>query len=157
VVNDFTENVDVMPTLCEAMGLPVPLQCDGYPLTPYLRGEQPPRVRDAAFYEWDWRDTAIPRGEHPWPWDRRLERHNLAVRRSAGRAYVQFGDGSWRCYDLAADPTWRTEIHDPAAVLAEAQAMLQWRSASLDRQMTGFLLRDGGIGRWPDGRRPGAR
>ena len=82
VVDEFTENVDIMPTLCEAMGIAVPAQCDGFPLTPFLRGERPASWRDAAYYEWDWRDVFIPHGEHEWPWDRRLERQNLAVRRS---------------------------------------------------------------------------
>ena len=101
------------------MGIAVPTQCDGYPLTPFLRGERPAAWRDAAYYEWDWRDVFIPHGEHEWPWDRRLERQNLAVRRSRDRAFVHFGDGSWRCFDLAADPTWQTEVSDPEIVLAE--------------------------------------
>jgi arylsulfatase A-like enzyme len=149
VVEDFTENIDIMPTLCESMGIEVPTQCDGFPLTPLLRGDRPRSWREAATYEWDWRDVFIPRGDHDWPWDRRLERHNLAVRRSRDRAYVHFGDGSWRCFDLAADPTWQTEVTDPAVVLAEATEMLNWRSRNLDRTMTGMLLQDGGIGRRP--------
>jgi len=149
VVDDFTENIDIMPTLCDAMGIDVPTQCDGFPLTPFLRGERPTVWRDAAFYEWDWRDVFITRGDHPWPWDRRLERQNLAVRRSRDRAFVHFGNGSWRCFDLAADPTWQTEVSDPATVLDEAAAMLSWRSRNLDRTMTGMLLQDGGIGRRP--------
>jgi arylsulfatase A-like enzyme len=149
VVDEFTENVDIMPTLCDAMGAPVPAQCDGFPLTPFLRGERPASWRDAAYYEWDWRDVFIPHGDHEWPWDRRLERQNLAVRRSRDRAYVHFGDGSWRCFDLAADPTWQTEVTDPAIVLTEASAMLSWRSRHLERTMTGMLLQDGGIGRRP--------
>ena len=150
VVDDFTENVDIMPTLCEAMSIDVPTQCDGLPLTPFMRGERPNSWRDAAYYEWDWRDVFIPRGKHEWPWDRRLERQNLAVRRSRDRAFVHFGDGSWRCFDLAADPTWQTEVTDPAVVLAEAAAMLSWRSRNLDRTLTGMLLQDGGIGRLPE-------
>ena len=149
VVDEFTENVDIMPTICDAIGVPVPAQCDGFPLTPFLAGEAPNEWRDAAYYEWDWRGEFIASGPHDWPWDRRLERQNLAVRRSADTAYVQFGDGTWRCYDLGADPTWQTEVTDPAVVLAEAQAMLTWRSRHLDRTMTGMLLRDGGIGRKP--------
>lgn len=149
VVERFTENVDLFPTLCDVMGVDVPAQCDGVPLTPFLIGDEPPWWRTAAFYEWDWRDILLPLSEHPWPWDRRLEHYHLAVRRSEGRAYVHFGDGAWKCFDLAADPTWRTEIHDPEIVLAEAQAMLDWRSNFLDRTMTGLLLRDGGIGRFP--------
>ena len=149
VVDDFTENVDIMPTLCEAMGIDVPTQCDGFPLTPFMRGERPHSWRDAAYYEWDWRDVFIARGSHDWPWDRRLERQNLAVRRSRDRAFVHFGDGSWRCFDLATDPTWQTEVTDPHVVLAEAAAMLSWRSRNLDRTLTGMLLQDGGIGRRP--------
>lgn len=149
IVDEFTENVDIMPTLCEAMGADVPTQCDGFPLTPFLRGDRPSSWRDAAYYEWDWRDVFIPDGDHEWPWDRRLERQNLAVRRSRDRAFVHFGDGSWRCFDLATDPTWQTEITDPAVVLAEAAEMLSWRSRNLDRTMTGMLLQDGGIGRRP--------
>lgn len=156
VVDDFTENVDIMPTLCDAMGIDVPGQCDGLPLTPFLQGSRPASWRDAAFYEWDWRDTFIPLESHDWPWDRRLERQNLAVRRSRDRAFVHFGDGSYRCFDLAGDPTWQTEITDPEVVLAEATAMLSWRSRHLDRTMTDMLLEDGGIGRVPAGA-PGSR
>ena len=150
VVTEFTENVDIMPTLCEALGQPVPLQCDGVPLTRFLRGEVATEWRDAAHYEWDWRDAFIPQGVHEWPWDRRLERQNLAALRTDTHAYVQFGSGDWLCFDLDADPTWRTTITDPAVVLPLAQRMLVWRQEHLDRQMTGMLLRDGGIGRRPD-------
>lgn len=149
VVDAFTENVDVFPTLCEAMGIDVPLQCDGLPLTPFLAGVDPPWWREAAHWEYDWRSTHVPHGPHAWPWDRRLERQHLAVRRDERAAYVHFADGSWRCFDLAADPTWRTEVRDVDAVLARAQAMLLWRSHHADRTLAGLLLEDGGVGRWP--------
>ena len=83
VVDSFTENVDLFPTICEAMGVAVPAQCDGLPLTPFLVGEDPPWWRDAATWEYDWRWEYILFGPHPWPWDRRLERKHLAVRRTA--------------------------------------------------------------------------
>ena len=149
VVTDFTENVDVMPTLCEALGAPVPLQCDGLPLTPFLRGERPPHWRDEAHWEWDWRDVFIRHGEHEWPWDRRLEQMNLAVVRTDTHAYVQFGDGDSLCYDLR-DPSWLTHETDPTVLLGLARRMLVWRQQHLDRQFTGMLLSEGGIGRRPD-------
>lgn len=155
VVNRFTENVDIFPTLCEAMGIDVPAQCDGAPLTPFLRGEQPPWWRNAAHWEWDWRDSLIHQGPHPWPWDRRLERRNLAVHRGESAAYVHFGDGSSLCFDLAADPTWRTLHADPAVVLREAQALLTWRAGHADRTLTGMLVEGGGVGRWPPDMPPG--
>jgi arylsulfatase A-like enzyme len=150
VVDRFTENVDLLPTLCEAMGIPVPAQCDGLPLTPFLEGQDPPWWREAAHWEFDWRVGNIPRGDHPWPWDRRLERQSLAVRRTEEAAYVQFADGTWLAFDLATDPTWRTPIADPARVLPHAQAMLTWRAQHADRTLTGMLVQDGGVGRWPD-------
>jgi arylsulfatase A-like enzyme len=150
VVDHFTENVDIMPTLCHVLDQPVPLQCDGMPLTPWLRGETPTNWRNEAHWEWDWRDAFIPMGAPLWPVDRRLERQNLAVVRTATHQYVQFGDGDWLCFDLAADPTYNTRVSDPAVVLSLAQRMLVWRQQHLDRQLTGLLLRDGGIGRWPD-------
>jgi len=149
VVDSFTENVDVLPTLCGLIGEPVPAQVDGHSLVPFLDGGAPEGWRSAAHYEFDWSDVFIRSDPARWPWDRRLAECNLAVRRSADLAYVQFGDGSWRCFDVAADAGWATTVVDPSVVLAEAQQMLLWRSRHTDRTLTGMLLEDGGIGRHP--------
>ena len=151
VVREFTENVDIFPTICDAIGAEVPVQCDGMPLTPFLRGEAPPWWRDAAHWEYDWRYLYITDEVHAWPWDRRLERQHLTVRRDENVSYVQFGDGSWLCFDLQADPTGRTQITDPAVVLRHAQAMLVWRSQHADRILTDVLIDAGGRGRMPVG------
>jgi arylsulfatase A-like enzyme len=150
VVERFTENVDILPTLCEAMGIAVPAQCDGVPLTPFLEGGEPPWWREAAHWEFDWRVTNIPKAKPAWPWDRRLERQGLAVLRDQDGAYVQFADGTWLAFDLAADPAWRTQLDDPRRLLAYAQAMLAWRAQHADRTLTGMLVQDGGVGRWPE-------
>jgi arylsulfatase A-like enzyme len=152
VVGAFTENVDIMPTLCELMGIDVPLQCDGLPLTPFLEGAEPPWWRDAAHWEYDWRFALIQLGaEFAWPWTRSLEKQALCVHRTDDTAYVQFGDGRHLCFDLAADPTWRTECTDQSRVLRAAQELLAWRMQMADRQHTGFLVENGGTGRWPAG------
>jgi arylsulfatase A-like enzyme len=149
VVHAFTENVDIMPTLCDMLGQQVPAQCDGLPLTAYLAGEEPPFWRDAAHWEYDWRSTLIPVYPHDTPWKRHLDSMSLAVHRSDTHAYVQFADGDWLCFDIAADPTWRTLTTDPTVVLPLTQAMLQWRMKNSNRVLTGFLVEDGGTGRWP--------
>lgn len=149
VIERFTENIDVFPTLCEAMGLPVPVQCDGLPLTPLLAGEDPPWWREAAHWEFDTRTAYIGRTPHAWPWDRRLETRGLCVRRGETAAYAHFGDGSWLGFDLAADPTWRTPLADAEAVLRETQAMLTWRARHADRTLTGALIDHGVVGRAP--------
>ena len=38
---------------------------------------------------------------------------------------------------------------DAGALHALATRMLTWRAEHADRTLTGFLLTDGGIGRWP--------
>jgi len=156
VIDAFTENVDIFPTICDALGLELPAQCDGLPLSCFLAGRPPPWWRSAATWEFDWRFLSLPRGAFSWPWDRRLEQQNLTVRRSEKAAYVQFGDGSRICFDLAADPTWRTELDDCEQVLANASSMLAWRAEHADRSVTSFLLESGGVGRWPVGS-PAAR
>lgn len=149
VVEAFTENVDVMATLCEMMGLEVPLQCDGYSLLPWLRGENPPSWRSAAHYEWDWRYLLLGAADLSWPFGRRIHANNLAVLRGEGYAYVQFGDGSALDFDLAADPTWRTTSRDDTTKLAHATEMLVWRQTHLERTYTQMLVGPERLGRWP--------
>ena len=152
VVQRFTENVDIMPTICDAVGIDIPVQCDGLPLTPFLEGTEPQWWRDAAHWEYDWRFALIQLGaDVPWPWKRSLEKQTLCVHRTDDIAYVQFGDGRFVCFDLAADPTWRTECDDQSRVLRAAQELLTWRMQMTDRQHTGFLVENGGTGRWPTG------
>ena len=152
VVEAFTENVDIMPTICDAIGIAIPAQCDGLPLTPFIEGSEPPWWRDAAHWEYDWRFALIQLGaDVPWPWKRSLEKQTLCVHRTDDIAYVQFGDGRHVCFDIAADPTWRTECTDPSRVMRAAQELLTWRMQMTDRRHTGFLVENGGTGRWPAG------
>lgn len=149
-VDAFTENIDVLPTIADAVGVPVPLQCDGFPLTPFLDGSTPAHWRSAAHWEYDWRSVYTLMGVSPqWPWDRRLERANLAAVRTEDHLFVHFGDGSQWCLDLAADPGGSVVVDDPAMIASLAGQMLTWRSNSLDRRLAGMLTLDGGIGRTP--------
>ena len=155
VVEAFTEAVDIMPTLAELIGEPVPAQCDGFPLTPFFgHDDESTSRRRAAWrtvthWEFDWRSLMVDEVAHEWPWDRVLEQQHLVVARDETHAYVQFGNGDWLCFDLAADPTWRTTVTDPAVVLPLAQEMLTWRSRHADRLLADLVLVDGGVGRFP--------
>lgn len=151
VVDRFTENVDWFPTLCDVLDQPIPAQCDGLPLTPFLDGTDPSWWRQAAHWEFDWRSTADPSQLGGWPWDRRSARRHLAVHRDDRYAYVQFGNGDWRCYDLGDDPSWRTTVDDPSVAFELARSMLQWRSEHTDRRLADTLVDHGLVGQLPPG------
>ena len=148
-VRHFTENVDLLPTLAEALGVEMPVQCDGRSLTALMRGESI-EWRSAAHYEWDYRSFSIGSRTSHWPADRSLSRMNLAVSVSDSTGYVQFADGTFRCFDLIEDPTWRTECHDTQRVLVAAQEQLVWRQEHLRRDFTDMLLSPDRRGRWPN-------
>ena len=150
VVETFTEAVDVLPTIAELLGQEVPAQCDGASLEPFLDGNPPERWRSSAHWEWDWRDMVMGPFRTTGGTDPRLERTNLAVERTVTHAYVQFADGSWLCFDLAADPDWHTTTEDSAVVLPLAQSMLTWRSNHLGGLYTQRLLGPERRGLWPE-------
>lgn len=151
VVDAFTEAVDLMPTLLDRMGLPVPPACDGVPLTPWLRGEAPPAAawRDAVHFEYDLR------GGWPDPWSPPLgltmEEAGMAAIRTARFKYVHFAAERLPpvLYDLAADPgETRNLAGDPAhaALLNEARGrMLSWRLRHADRSLTRFCATPAGL------------
>lgn len=148
-VDQFSENVDLLPTLCESLGVEAPVQCDGRSLLSLIEGRSS-EWRNAAHYEWDFRQFSINRHTRKWPSDRTLARRNLAVSVSEETAYVQFGDGSFRCFDLQEDPTWRSECVDPSRILVAAQEQLAWRQEHMTRDMTDMLLGPERLGRWPE-------
>jgi len=148
-VTAFTENVDLLPTLAEALGLDVPSQCDGRSLAGVMAGDDV-GWRTTAHYEWDYRSGEVRHQVTRRSVDWGLAGQNLAVSVGEDVAYVQFGDGAYRCFDLAADPTWRTECADVERVLAAAQEQLVWRQTHLRRELTDLLLRTGRPGRWPE-------
>jgi arylsulfatase A-like enzyme len=151
-IHHFTENVDLLPTLADALGLEEPVQCDGRSLVPLFGGVDE-TWRDAAHYEWDSRYLLLGATTTPRPSSQTLARRNLAVSVGDDVAYVQFGDGSFRCFDLLADPTWRTECRDVERVLHAAQEQLIWRQEHLRHGLTDMLLSPERLGHWPSGLR----
>lgn len=147
-VEHFTENVDLLPTFCETLGIEISSRVDGRSLRPLLEGRDV-EWRTAAHYEWDWRYFFIGGRAEQWPTNRMLSRQNLAVSVGADIAYVQFGDGSFQSFDLMADPTWRTPCRDDARTLRAAQELLVWRQEHLNREWTDLLLTPQRPGRWP--------
>jgi arylsulfatase A-like enzyme len=150
-ISRFTENVDLLPTLADALDVEQPVQCDGESLAPLFRNDASP-WREWAHYEWDSRYMLLgPDGAAPSKGT--LARRNLAVSVGDDVAFVQFGDGSSRCFDLAADPTWRTECADAERVHLVTKEQLLWRQSHLRHDLTDMLLTPDRRGRWPSGER----
>ena len=148
--NAFTENVDLLATLASALGVDEPVQSDGRSMES-LWADQGDAWRTSVHYEWDYRTYSIRGSTLDRRVDRSLNRQSLAVSFGDDVAYVQFGDGSYLCFDVAADPSWRTPCHDLERVLAGAQELLVWRQEHLRRDLTDMLLGPDRRGRWPQG------
>eukprot|EP01043_Picozoa_sp_COSAG02_P072628 COSAG02_NODE_13767_length_1351_cov_1.412141_1_plen_172_part_10 len=115
VVDQFSEHVDVLPTIMEWLGADVPIQCDGFSLLPFLqpgaaRDVPPPGWRNEAHWEYDWRDVSIDAAEggHRPEAEQRLgltmHQCGLMVSRSKRWKYVHFTNLPPLLYDLTVDP-----------------------------------------------------
>jgi arylsulfatase A-like enzyme len=147
VVREFTESVDVLPTVCEWLGIAVPDQADGWPLTPFLRGEgAPAHWRSAAHWEWDFSN---PRGRMAETFFGIPSSHcSLVVARGSATKYVQFAADPdvlpplW--FDLEADPAQLDnragELGAAGATGWAAQEIVRWRMCNEERTLSTRIL-----------------
>lgn len=149
-VTAFTESVDVMPTILDVLGSPVPHACDGASLAPFLRGEAPSLWRQAAHWEFDFRnvctlDAEAALGLTP-------DQCNLTVIRDERFKYVHFCALPPLFYDLKDDPHEQVNRAGDAAcqrdLLSCAQAMLSWRMLHADRELTNMRAGANGLRHW---------
>ncbi|HKK31805.1 MAG TPA: alkaline phosphatase family protein [Alphaproteobacteria bacterium] len=147
LVSHFTEQVDVMPTILEWIGLDAPRQCDGRSLLPFCRGETPTDWRRHAHYEFDFRDCIT---EEP---QRTLGLHmddcGLCVIQDERFKYIHFTSLPPLLFDLEKDPGQLQNVAgDPgyAGIMLEyAQEMLSWRMRHADKRLTGFTASTDGL------------
>lgn len=144
---DFSENVDLMPTMLDWLGLDIPSQCDGFSLLPALStGEMPQGWRQEAHWECDFRNVR----------DDQLEQHlgltlhqcGLSVIRDHRYKYVHFSALPALFFDLQQDPgEFVNQAENPdyrELVLEYAQKMLSWKMNHTDRGLTETMLGEGG-------------
>ncbi len=146
LVDAFSEGVDIFPTILDAIGGDIPIQCDGASLLPFCHGKQPKVWRQAYHAEFDLRspyeiDESIPLG---------LDKKHCAVNIIADERYkyVYFNGLPALFFDRISDPD---EFHnladDPAyqkLVLEYAQKMLAWRMEHDEPALTHLHLTDTG-------------
>ena len=147
LVDSFTENVDIMPTLLDALGLDVPVQCDGFSLRPFLTGlGAPANWRREAHWEYDFRDPADDEAEQRLGLT--LHQCTMNVVRGPRTKYVHFTKLAPLFFDLERDPgEFDNRAGDPAylpQVLEHAQKLLSWRMNHDEQTMTHIALTDEG-------------
>lgn len=155
-MDEFTENIDIMPTLLDWVGAEKPVQCDGMSLLPALRnGTFPDNWRTEAHWEYDFRD--VPGGE-AMEAELGLTEHQctLNVIRGKDYKYVHFMQLPPIFFDLVNDPgEFMNEATNPdylPQVLAYSQKMLSWRMNHDEQTLTHLALTDDGIMARPSSR-----
>ncbi|KZD11563.1 alkaline phosphatase family protein [Oceanibaculum pacificum] len=149
-VDVFTESVDVMPTLLDRLGLPIPDQCDGRSLGGFLDGEAAPADwRRAVCSLFDFRDAHEPVLQRPL--GLKADQCTLMAWREERWKYVHFTALPPLLFDLEADPhELRNLAADPAyapVALACAQRLLSWRMEHEEGTLANLQLGPGGVAR----------
>lgn len=146
-VEAFTEAVDLMPTLVEAMGGTPRAHLDGRSLGPFLDGAPPSDWRDAAHWEFDFRGSGKTAAEAHF--GLKPQHCNLSVLRTRDLKYVHFGGGlPPLLFDLSEDPSELRNVAEEPAYLARrlemAERQLAWRAEHLDQSLALVELTDEG-------------
>jgi arylsulfatase A-like enzyme len=144
---EFTENVDVMPTMLDWLGLDIPSQCDGFSLLPTLNnGAAPSGWREEVHWEYDFRNVRDDHIEKQLGLT--LHQCGLSVIRDHRYKYVHFSALPPLFYDLQQDPgEFTNQAENPdyrQLVLEYAQKMLSWKMNHADRGLTETVLGKGG-------------
>jgi arylsulfatase A-like enzyme len=147
VESAFTESVDVMPTILEALGGTTPRACDGHSVLPLLEGPAPSDWRDLLFYEYDFRDVhySKPEGELGLS----MDESSLMVVQDERYKYVHFAALPPLFFDLQRDPHgFQNLAEDPdhAGLVKEyAQKALSKRMIHAERTLTHFRATPTGL------------
>jgi arylsulfatase A-like enzyme len=146
-VAQFTETIDVMPTILQWVDAAVPRPCDGRSLLPFLHGDTPDDWRSEVHYEYDFRTSYG--NVHSKVMNLPADQCSLAVIQDTRYKYVHFDALPPLFFDLATDPgQFHNCAHDPAyasLVLHYAQKMLSWRLHHADRTLTGYSASPQGL------------
>ena len=127
----------MFPTLLEAMGVTSEQVQDGSALTPWLRGETPARWRDAAHWEFDFRDVSGQEPEQALGLD--STSLNMTAIRTDKYKYVHFAALPALLFDLEKDPDNLHNVANDTAYAAVriemAERLLSWRTRHLEQTL----------------------
>ncbi len=146
MIDAFSENVDVMPTILEWLGLDLPPACDGSSLLPFCHDREVLDWRSEAYSEFDFRhfpglDAGRALALAP-------DQCTLSILRDRRYKYVHFTGLPPLFFDLENDPhEFHNLADDPGhlgLVLEYTQKMLSWRMNHDDRTLANTRLGPGG-------------
>ena len=143
-VNAFTENIDIMPTILECIGVDIPTQCDGESLEPFFDEDHSFNWRQEAHWEIDFRNYTN------WQaFDLLPDQSALSVIRDNHYKYVHFTALPPLFFDLKSDPNeFNNLAQNPDyqhLVLQYAQKMLSWRMSHDERLLANTKLTETGV------------
>jgi arylsulfatase A-like enzyme len=146
-IDAFTESVDLMPTILDWIGSPVPHENNGHSLAPFLAGGEPDLWRKAAFWEFDFRNPVSRRYETALGLS--PDECTMNVIRDRDFKYVHFTSLPPLLFDLRADPGECVNLaEDPAqagTVARYAQKLLSHRLLHAERTLTNAMLSPQGV------------
>jgi arylsulfatase A-like enzyme len=146
IVEQFTESVDLLPTILDVLGVEAADSFDGRSLTPFLGAATPEDWRRETFFELDFRDPERGRAEAALGLE--SDQCALAVIRGRRWKYVHFAALPPVLFDLAEDPGETRNLaadsgHDHI-VQDCARRMLSWRMGHERPALTAYHQPYGG-------------
>jgi arylsulfatase A-like enzyme len=121
VLNNTVSNMDVLPTICSAVGIPIPDNIDGINLMPLLEGKNNNIGHDTLYW-----DTGHERAikVNNWKW------HEATNDRSAKYEMVELELGQFlRNLDADIAETKNFEQENPEKVAALKSKLTEWQAA----------------------------
>jgi arylsulfatase A-like enzyme len=145
IIDVFSENIDILPTLLELFGGDIPRQCDGVSLLPFFRNESVTGWRTEVHWEMDFGFFDGYPDVQP---DKELglasEECAFNVIRDAHYKYVHFTALPPLFFDIKNDPEELHNLADDSTftglMFEYARKMLSWRMANDERTLTGMRV-----------------
>jgi arylsulfatase A-like enzyme len=146
-VDQFTEAVDVMPTLIDLLDSTTQSKLDGHSLQGAFTGTGLDNWRNAAHWEFDFRDIGNRRAEESL--NLPSTQCNLSVLRGERYKYIHFAGLPSVLFDLQNDPHETHNLandraHDSIR-LACAEELLSWRAEHLDQSLALSQVTEDGL------------
>lgn len=142
IVGVFTENIDIMPTILDLIGVDIPIQCSGFSLLPFCRGINPANWREECHIEFDLRSPYD--GVSDPPMGLRVNQCMVNIVRGKRYKYVHFAALPPLLFDLQKDPgEFNNLAKDPAhqsIMFCYASKLINWRMEHDDPALTDLQI-----------------